>query len=507
MGAATSTNVANTFASAINQIATDISDNIDNKAVCELSATFKNCTIWGDVNIKQACKTYAVSKQVVENKESNDLKNLVAQVMTQLASSNMGFGGLGFADANNTANAFASSTNSVLTSLNATCNNVTENSVNVSCDGSTIQGNVTIEQWASSDFFTEQTITSGQANQLSNQITQTIQQKATATVEGISALAIALAIFILGFLYLLEKPFTTLFSNQLLMVTLLFLVVGAIFGVLWFFKVPPIFDTPDMYAAGGFWAASQCKDVVNPTNTSITIANAPLRYMAPIYDPTAPGLFQMAIAVLMPTSFDGSMTPAEQKTYYDNYTQGVSQLEKNNPKLASFFNHGPQILIQTSTGYGPNDAGWTKYLQSADNDDLMMARTVLIAIVTNGGLDINDQRALGIKLDPKISGIVDEYTPDNCDNVLIYTPGYVSSVRSLLYSGLPSQQSSGKLSGSFGYCGDSNSYKVHNWLYNDYGFYIILGVFIFLYIAILLAILFRGRSSSSVPAPTKEAEE
>ena len=197
MGGAFSSNKAKQVANVTNDIAQNTSATTVNQAYTWNNQSFNNCDITAsEINIQNSSQNIIKATQVTEALQNATVVNNIAQKLAQQAQSNMGFLGIGFASASNVASEEANSTSTIKNSLASSMTNVTAVENNFTCTGSTIKltGGLNISNSNFQEIVSDQQTKNTQIVDLSNNLSQDISQKASATVQGIAGFLI---IFIL----------------------------------------------------------------------------------------------------------------------------------------------------------------------------------------------------------------------------------------------------------------------------------------------------------------------
>jgi hypothetical protein len=311
MGISSSKNVA----SEISDVTTGVSNEINVSADYINTVTQAiniNCQIGGDVDIVAGMTNVTKSRQLSKLYTDTTITNDINQKMLQSAISKVGVLGVGYADASNASTAYSSVSNQVKSTINQAVIAMSLVNQSFTCGpNATIAGNVNIDFNAGNSFIGDQKAASVQINNIANTVTQDIDQKASATVQGISGLVmliiIVIVMMVLGGLSS-AKPSKTesssnggnsRFSNQTAAITggsLLF-VVGII--LMWCFlgQLPPFFAKPDLGSPNSSSFVGGCRDgLVLIKNRTIYLKNPPLRYSYPILEQGPKGsLLELAI--------------------------------------------------------------------------------------------------------------------------------------------------------------------------------------------------------------------
>jgi hypothetical protein len=287
MGAAVSSNTAKSIATVSNKVsnATTVSDSQVNAVQQQID--FDDCFLdmSGDINIQSASKMVAKSKQIVTALQQSHIQNTIAQQMMQQAKSQMGFLGVGFAEASNYASQMTDASSEVVNQLTTVANQFNYIDQGFRCEGSTFIGkNFLLSQGSSANFFSEQVVKNQQISSIANDITQSITQKATATVSGMSAFLLIFVLLIASCGYVLSKPLSS-GSGKIIISTVMVIGIGVLIAVGFIFAWPPLFQKPNLCALTPFKFMPQtCKDpCIKATQQTIDVL-APTPFKFPIFD-------------------------------------------------------------------------------------------------------------------------------------------------------------------------------------------------------------------------------
>ena len=276
MGAAVSSNTAKSIATVSNKVsnATTVSDSQVNAVQQQID--FDDCFLdmSGDINIQSASKMVAKSKQIVTALQQSHIQNTIAQQMMQQAKSQTGFLGVGFAEASNYASQMTDASSEVVNQLTTVANQFNYIDQGFRCEGSTFIGkNFLLSQGSSANFFSEQVVKNTQISDLANNITQSITQKATATVSGMSAFLLIFVLLIASCGYVLSKPLSS-GSGKIIISTVMVVGIGVLIAVGFIFAWPPLFQKPNLCALTPFkFMPQSCKDpCIKATKQTIEVS-------------------------------------------------------------------------------------------------------------------------------------------------------------------------------------------------------------------------------------------
>lgn len=287
MGVAQSKNVANAVASVTNQVTVDTVGDIENIGDTSIQTVIKDSQIQlsGDLNIQNMAKNVYISHQIAKQMQTSQISNDISQKMLQEAMSSVGALGVGYASAENSASMFASASSIVKNALKATVTNFSEFTSSTIIDNSYIKAkNLNISNITSSNYVTDQTLDNNQVSEIDNKISQDISQKASAKIQGMTGLLLALALLIGVIAYALTKPLNTAAVKYIISAVL---VVGLIILCVWLFVIgaPPLFTKPVIVSP--YLPASQngnCSDeIIDIKTRSIELKEPPLKYLYSIY--------------------------------------------------------------------------------------------------------------------------------------------------------------------------------------------------------------------------------
>lgn len=301
MGAAQSSNTSDVIGNIANFV--NNSTTVNSNAVNEVqnNIALNECKIkYGDTfNVQTSSTTIQKNNQIVKAKQDSNLNNNIQQKMLQESLSQVGSLGLGFSNAHNSATVIANSSNEIINAMNVGC---TQNSTihnNFNCNNSTILAkNVNISYDSYSNFLSSQTLKNDQVANIVNDITQTVEQKATATLEGISGMILMLLLAIAVLIYVALKPLSSGSAKMIVGVIMSFLIVFILIGM-YIRGTPPFFSDLDECINNSSLGRGSA-DCINTTKKRINMSNPPIKYLYGItpYDRSQPGanLVQMSIA-------------------------------------------------------------------------------------------------------------------------------------------------------------------------------------------------------------------
>jgi hypothetical protein len=437
MGASVSSNVVN----AVSNVTSDV-QNLTKAQTTQIGSCIRTynldeCVIKGNLDINDSCNIVATSNNIVTAIQHNNLNNVISQKLAQEAAATVGTLGLGFADANNTANAFVNSTGEIANSVYSSANQNAQDIMTFNCRGGTvIDGNVIFNVNSDQNFLSDQVLQNKATNQIIQNISQDVTQKATATVAGISGFIIALAIILVAIGWILFKPLEIAMSNRVLAIFIVILIIMGIILIMYLYQLPPFFKPATTCIAtraaiGGCTGDTQC---VAAENRTIRIPNPPIRYA---YNIIGQG--------------DSTVDPT------NSYVAGLLQLSiaKNGGWTVDAYNHFqsylvplgvPNPLIMKNDGtYMTNVQAWQQYI----NDDKNAANA---RFVLSTDLQIDTYARIFDYEKCSING--QTYSDNNCYKFVPDTT-------------LPNLQSgtnsAGSITGKFGYC-DTRLYHIQKFI-------------------------------------------
>lgn len=297
MGAAESSNTSESVTKLANTI--QQSTKADTTQVNNLSqrADFTDCNVKlkGDFNVKNTADLYVSNQQIANAKQDANLQNNVAQTSLQQAKSTVGALGVGYATANNAAKQLVDVSNKVQNDLFVTAGQFSNTNQGFNCNRSYIEANnLNIEFNSKADFLSKQTLKNEQTTKIVNDVKQTIDQKATATVEGLTGLLFMLILLICAIGYVLFKPLDTQVGKIVILAIIICTIIG-VFIWMWATEKPPLFGKRDQCIASSKTGQGDypCKNI---SRGEIRITNPPLRYSYPVFTIGGINLVQMVIA-------------------------------------------------------------------------------------------------------------------------------------------------------------------------------------------------------------------
>lgn len=467
MGAAVSNNVSNAIATVVNEIQNEASASANQGQECKFLFDNDNCTFFQGLEINNVCNAYATSKQVVQSRNESNLNSDIAQKLQQRAQSTVGSMGIGYAEANNVANNFINSSNSIVNVTTASANQIQNTIFAWHCRGGKFFGPVQIGVEVSGDFLSDQVVKQQETSTIVSNIVQDISQTATAEVQGLAGFLLALAVLIVAIGWVIFRPLQLALNNRILMIFLIVMVI-VILGVAgYIFKWPPFFNEPTVCVAkSNIQSCSAGVDCVDVETRTIDMTQPPLRYSLGIVgggDVTlgesprdfTPGLLQMAISK------------------NKGWTESAFIYFRDSP-IYKKIPHNPLILSGNNT-YITNRA-FISYVNSSP-ENALLARYVLAR-------DLNIDTFMYI-YDTELCYVNNVEVAAGSPGTYKYVPNNIPpSLANPVVGG-------GTMTGMFGYC-DSPTYKIQKVMRT--GGWIGLGILI---MAIIAFIFFYSRRTGT----------
>ena len=306
MGAANSSNVTN--------VATDIGNTIQNSTTINQQQitsftkkiTFSNCDMTSTTG-GFAATIYGITKlrqgQMDNVNGDVSLANNVAQSAIQSATSKVGSLGIGYANASNAVNMLCNVTNDVISNVSANETQIATSQDNISCNNTRInvRGNITFSITDSVDLVQTMVVKNSQVDNISNTVSQSVKQTASATVEGIAGALIAIAILIVAIGWSFGEVATSATSFLKPLITIgIAVLIGFIIFLAWYNSWGPFFNklTPCSIAtkigngsnfAQGSGIAQQpvvCDKclIEDKSPQVVSLQSCPIKYVFPVID-------------------------------------------------------------------------------------------------------------------------------------------------------------------------------------------------------------------------------
>lgn len=293
MGAAQSSNVAD--------VATNMGTTISNSTVInqEQTNSVKNTISMDGCKIEAQAlyaRIYASSRlmqsQITRVSGNNQLVNTVAQTAMQSAASKVGSLGIGYASANNSVNMLCNVTNNVIQKLTDSKSQTSLTNNSISCYNSTISvaGVVDFSINSITDMTQTLILRNSTINNISNSVSQSVKQTATATVEGIGGALICIAILIIAIGWSFGNVATSTGSSiKPLIVAAVAFLIGFIIFLAWYNSWGPFFNKlvtcTEASGIGRGGTQNPCNCLINNENPqNIKINTCPLKYTFPLFN-------------------------------------------------------------------------------------------------------------------------------------------------------------------------------------------------------------------------------
>lgn len=469
MGGAISSNLASAVAEISNSIQASASGATNQSNSCIQQYKFKNCSVGGDFNATNACNVYEMSKSIIEQIQTNNISNNIAQQLSQTADSTVGSLGIGFAEATNAANAYAGATTDISNTVSQVTTQNSRDITTFSCEGSDFLGNFTFNVNSDANFLSDQMLQNISNNTVVNQINQTITQKATATVQGLAGLIIAIAILIVAIGWVLFRPLQLAMGSRIFVLIIIILILLCLILTMYLLELPPFFSKPatciNIQGAtiGACQTGIECTDTIKNT---IHVDKPPLKYAFPIIGQGDTSLGQN------PADFQAGllqMIIAKAGGWNENTYQTFQNDSNYQPKGGSF----PSPLAESSGSYITNVKDWDPYLNNNDN-----ANKARFFFVQN--LQLENYTRIYDSEQCEIAGAVYQddahcyrFTPDE-------PPARAQD--GIIHGG--------NIAGAFGYC-NTNLYKSQKYIRW-------IGIIVLVVIILLMVYLFVFRKSLSI---------
>ena len=210
-GVSIASNTASAIARAYTSVVNDTNVTQDQDVVQTQSITLENCdmTAKQDINFDISATMQQSQQQIANVTNDTTIANNVAQALTQAATSNVGVGVLGIADSNNQASTYASMSTNISNYIKFSSRQSSTAKQSFTCQDSTIvsqDGKINLSMLEMGKVNQYQQGSVMNTSHVSNTITQTIKQTATAST-GMSwwvILAIGVLAIIFGIIWKLK---------------------------------------------------------------------------------------------------------------------------------------------------------------------------------------------------------------------------------------------------------------------------------------------------------------
>ena len=346
MGASVSKNTAEAMASVTNTIENSTTVTNEDFTNQTNNINLNNCSVdvKNDINVKQYAEQLAKNHQIANGLSNTDLQNDIQQKMMQQAMSSVGSMGIGYADANNSASMFASASNDVSNEVKTVSKNIIDSSNDINCNDSVIRAkNINITQGLNNQYINDQVAKSDNITKISNTISQTAQQKATAKVAGLAVFIIALAILIIALGWSFSEVAQSVPGVRAIVIVVVIILFIVVIILLYMYKVPPLFNEPLQcspnfsYGTGKNDCSASC---INATTQDVLLDHTPMKYIFSIVgDPpansgTTGSLLNMVVS---------SQTSSDNLQNNQGYT--ASNAQNINKQFINFINNLDQNIL------------------------------------------------------------------------------------------------------------------------------------------------------------------
>ena len=346
MGASVSKNTAEAMASVTNTVqnSTTVTNNAVTNQANNLDLNNCNVDVKNNINVKQYAEQVAKNKQIATGISNTDLQNNIQQTMMQQAMSSVGSMGVGYADANNSASMFSSSSNDVKNEVKTVAQNIVDSENTISCNDSVIRANnINITQGLNNQYVNDQVAKSDNITKISNTISQTAQQKATAKVAGLASFIIALAILIIALGWSFSEVAESIPGVRAIVIVIIIILFIVAIILFYMYKVPPLFNEPLQcspnfsYGTGKNECSASC---INATTQDVLLDHTPMKYIFSIVgDPpansgTTGSLLNMVVS---------SQTSSDNLQINQGYT--ASNAQYINKQFTNFINQLDQTIL------------------------------------------------------------------------------------------------------------------------------------------------------------------
>lgn len=335
MGVAQSKNVAQAVTNVSNYVQNSTQANTE--AVSNIKNTFKsdscNFFIQGDFDIETFSENVQKSSQILTATQDTSIQNDIKQKMLQEAQSKVGTLGIGYASATNETSMLCNVTNQILQEMNGSITQVATVKNDFTCYKSTIVAkNLNVSFVSSTNFLAEQTLNNKQVTNIVNDVSQESSQKASATVQGMAGLLIALALIIGAIGYSVSKPLAS--GSKVVIVPVTGSLFVFIFLWLYLVKAPPFFNEYLYVSVNNPKWGGDCSsnDLVGVQTKSLKLSQPPLKYNFPLTP-----------------SFDRDLNKGDLLSFY------ISSLKLDKGKMDIYGNGGYNYRNYQKIGYKMSD--------------------------------------------------------------------------------------------------------------------------------------------------------
>lgn len=301
MGAAQSSNVSDIASSLSNTIknSTEVNSQQINKVKTDID--FKDCIVKSGAKIFIDLYTQSTlrSKQLAEVDNTNSLANTIAQEALQKAMSKIGSLGIGYANASNYCNMTSSINNDVINTISQTSTQINDNRSSFYCDGSEFisEDDFILSFTTIVNMYQHNILNNSNLNEIKNEVSQSIKQTASATVEGPAAALLALAVLIIAVGWSYSEVVTSEAGAAKPLITLAIVgIIGVLIFLAWYNSWWPFFNKLIPCSGSTQIGApkSKCDNCINTKLQIIDVKNCPIKFNYPLFDKSViSGLTQM----------------------------------------------------------------------------------------------------------------------------------------------------------------------------------------------------------------------
>jgi hypothetical protein len=301
MGSAQSNNVTDIASNLSNTIknSTEINSQQINKVKTDI--WFVDCIVQSGAKILIDLYSQSTlrSEQLSSVDNTNSLANTIAQQALQQAMSKIGSLGIGYANASNYCNMTSSINNDVINTISQTATQINDNRSKFFCDNSQFisEDDFILSFSTIVDMYQSNILNSTNLNNIKNDVSQSVQQTASATVEGPAAALLALAVLIIAVGWSYSKVVTSEAGAAKPLITLAIVgIIGLLIFLAWYNSWWPFFNKLIPCSGSTEIGApkSKCDNCINTKLQIIDVKNCPIKFNYPLFDKTViAGLKQM----------------------------------------------------------------------------------------------------------------------------------------------------------------------------------------------------------------------
>lgn len=384
MGAAQSSNAAEAVSNVSNFINNSTTASTNQSSRNSNVIDLDNCalTIGGKLDVKASNDLRQKNTQIVTASQDSNVTNNFAQQVQQTATSSMGALGIGYASASNSTSQMINSTNQIFNAMKVGCSQYSSINNNFTCGKGTkiTAANLKISFDNTTDFMASQTLNNTQVATVVNDISQSISQTASATVEGVSAMLFMIILIIGVIIYFAMKPLSSEGATSAV-------AAGGTMGIItviilmYLGGTPPFFNDPKQcinnsnMGMGCDSTTGSCPECSKQVPGKIPLAQPPIRYIYALTpnNTSRPGsdLLRMSIASKSgQTSASGSPDNGGYSgSTYTNITNAIfnQQGANNYTAMAAALKipmiPNPLVMVETSINSYTNSGDKARYFK------------------------------------------------------------------------------------------------------------------------------------------------